>query len=141
MIYDCDREHLFKQNGSEKKKRSVINLIGVVEFVVHEASDDAGFADGLIAQEHQLVLGKSWHWRHFKSKSDEGLQIARDNRENEPATPDLIWFDLIWFLLRCFFTVLLLYVSNQIQLTSLNFPFFISLSWPMFLKALDFTTL
>jgi len=33
------------------------NLIGVIEFIIHEASDDAGFADGLVAQEHQLVLG------------------------------------------------------------------------------------
>jgi len=28
------------------------NLVSVVEFVVHEASDNAGFANGLIAQEH-----------------------------------------------------------------------------------------
>jgi len=35
------------------------DLISVVEFVVHEASDDAGFPNGLIAQEHQLVLCES----------------------------------------------------------------------------------
>jgi len=32
------------------------NLVGVIEFIVHEASDDAGFAHGLVTQEHQLVL-------------------------------------------------------------------------------------
>ena len=40
-------------------------LIRCVEFVVHEASDDAGFADGLIAEEHQLVFGQRWHGRHW----------------------------------------------------------------------------
>lgn len=31
-------------------------LICGVEFIVHEAGDDAGFSDGLIPQKHQLVL-------------------------------------------------------------------------------------
>lgn len=31
-------------------------LIGGVEFVVHEASDDAGLSDGLVTQEHKLVF-------------------------------------------------------------------------------------
>ena len=29
-----------------------MDLIGVVELVVHEASDDIGFADGLVSQKH-----------------------------------------------------------------------------------------
>ena len=29
-----------------------MDLIGVVELVVHEASDDNGFADGLVSQKH-----------------------------------------------------------------------------------------
>ena len=40
------------------------NLIGVVELVVHEASDDAGFADGLVAEEDELVLGESGDGSH-----------------------------------------------------------------------------
>lgn len=34
-------------------------LIGVIEFVVHKASDDAGFTDGLIAEKNQFVLCES----------------------------------------------------------------------------------
>ena len=41
------------------------DLISVVEFVVHEAGDDAGFANGLIAQENELVFGERGHRRHF----------------------------------------------------------------------------
>ena len=33
-----------------------MDLIGVVELVVHEVSDDTGFADGLVSQKHQLVF-------------------------------------------------------------------------------------
>mmetsp|Transcript_45222 Transcript_45222/g.114492 ORF Transcript_45222/g.114492 Transcript_45222/m.114492 type:complete len:307 (-) Transcript_45222:164-1084(-) len=36
-------------------------LVGVVELVVHEARDDAGLANRLVAQEDQLVLRQ---WRH-----------------------------------------------------------------------------
>ena len=35
------------------------DLIGVVEFVVHESSDDASLSDGLVSQEDEFVLGKS----------------------------------------------------------------------------------
>jgi hypothetical protein len=31
------------------KGKNEWNLVGGVEFVIHEASDDAGFADGLVA--------------------------------------------------------------------------------------------
>ena len=40
----------------KKKKICEMDLIGVVELVVHEASDDIGFADGLVPQKHQLVF-------------------------------------------------------------------------------------
>lgn len=42
------------------------DLVGGVEFVVHEAGDDAGFPDGLIAQENELVFGERGHRRHFR---------------------------------------------------------------------------
>jgi len=35
-----------------------IYLVSVVEFVVHESSNDTGFADGLISQKHQLILSE-----------------------------------------------------------------------------------
>jgi hypothetical protein len=61
------------------------DLIRGVEFVVHEAGDDAGFADGLIAQEHQLVFGERGHRRHFLrfselilSKSEGGEKCSLD---------------------------------------------------------------
>ena len=38
-------------------------LVGVVELVVHEAGDDGRLAHGLVAQEHQLVLGQRRHHR------------------------------------------------------------------------------
>ena len=40
----------------KKKKICEMDLIGVVELVVHEASDDTGFADGMVSQKHQLVF-------------------------------------------------------------------------------------
>ena len=51
-----------KQNQKKKynKKKKIffceMDLIGVVELVVHEASDDTGFADRLVPQKHQLVF-------------------------------------------------------------------------------------
>ena len=33
-----------------------MDLIGVVELVAHEASDDTGFADGLVSQKDQFVF-------------------------------------------------------------------------------------
>jgi hypothetical protein len=39
-------------------------LVGGVELVVHESGDDAGLSDGLVAEEHQLVLGQRRHHRH-----------------------------------------------------------------------------
>lgn len=33
-----------------------VDLIGSVEFIVHETGDDAGFSDRLISEKHQLVL-------------------------------------------------------------------------------------
>ena len=39
------------------------NLVGVVELVVHESGDDGRLAHGLVAQEHQLVLGQRRHHR------------------------------------------------------------------------------
>ena len=41
-------------------------LVGVVEFVVHEAGDDAGLADGLVPKEHELVLGERRHGSHLR---------------------------------------------------------------------------
>ncbi len=46
------------------KKGNRIDLVSGVEFIVHEASDDAGFANRLVAQENQLVLGKRRDRRH-----------------------------------------------------------------------------
>ena len=46
-------------------------LVCVVELVVHESSDDARFADGLIAQEHELVLGESGNRSHFRDRDRE----------------------------------------------------------------------
>ena len=43
--------------GSEGQGQGETYLIGVIEFIVHEASDDAGFAHGLVTQEDELVLG------------------------------------------------------------------------------------
>lgn len=40
-----------------REKKDFMDLIGDIEFVVHEASDDAGLSHRLIPQEHQLVLG------------------------------------------------------------------------------------
>lgn len=40
-----------------KKGKKIQDLVSGVEFIVHEAGDDAGFSDGLISQENQLVLG------------------------------------------------------------------------------------
>ena len=42
-----------------------MDLIGVVELVVHEASDDTGFADGLVPQNHQLVFRQSRYRSHL----------------------------------------------------------------------------
>lgn len=53
-------------------------LISIVEFVVHEAGDDAGFADGLIAEEDQLVFRQRWDRRHFSLL----LFSFRSNRTN-----------------------------------------------------------
>ena len=70
--------------GSDSWER---NLIGVVEFIVHEASDDACLADGLVTQEDELVLGQSWNRRHFQvreatqqdwsAKSEQDLNTPR----------------------------------------------------------------
>lgn len=38
-------------------------LVGGVELVVHESGDDAGLAHGLVAEEHQFVLGQRRHHR------------------------------------------------------------------------------
>ena len=67
LAQEQEEEWFFDDASKAKSGSEKGNLVGVVEFVVHEAGDDAGFADGLIAQEHQLVLCKSWHWpcRHF----------------------------------------------------------------------------
>ena len=45
-----------KYNKKKKNFFCEMDLIGVVELVVHEASDDTGFADGLVSQKHQLVF-------------------------------------------------------------------------------------
>lgn len=52
-------------------------LIGVVEFIVHESSDDAGFPDGLIAQEHELVFRKSRNRGHFRKIEIEEAEMRR----------------------------------------------------------------
>ncbi|PON99809.1 hypothetical protein TorRG33x02_045740, partial [Trema orientale] len=40
-------------------------MIGVIELVIHEASDDTGFTHGLISQEDQLVLCQSRNRSHL----------------------------------------------------------------------------
>ncbi|KAM1011033.1 hypothetical protein ACFX13_047178 [Malus domestica] len=57
-------------------------LIGIVELVVHEASDDAGFADGLIPKEDELVLGKSRNGSHggFRSMRIGPVSRSRSHR-------------------------------------------------------------
>lgn len=70
-----------------------IYLIGGVEFVVHEASDDAGLPDGLIAQEHQLVFRQRWYHRHWtlflstfettNNRSESNPLFSRMQRERE----------------------------------------------------------
>ena len=55
-------------NMNERKVRgpeSETDLVGGVEFIVHEASNDAGFAYGLITQEYQLVFGQRGDSCHF----------------------------------------------------------------------------
>ena len=55
-------------NMNERKVRgpeSETDLVGGVEFIVHEASNDAGFAYGLVTQEYQLVFGQRGDSCHF----------------------------------------------------------------------------
>ena len=57
-------------------------LIGIVELVVHEASDDAGFPDGLIPQEDEFVLGESRNGSHgdFGSMRIRSVSRSRSRR-------------------------------------------------------------
>ena len=47
-----------------REKRGDLDLIGGVEFIVHESGNDAGFADRLISQENELVFGKRRNGSH-----------------------------------------------------------------------------
>ena len=61
------------------KERIRNYLIGVVELIVHEAGDDAGFTHRLIAKEYELVFGQRRHRRHFSESlaSKSGLKMAK----------------------------------------------------------------
>jgi len=65
------------------------NLVGGVEFVVHEAGDDAGFPDGLIAQENELVFGERGHRRHFR----ESLSSSLSETQADLNLPNSLLFD------------------------------------------------
>ena len=52
-------------------------LVGVVELVVHEPGDDAGLAHGLVAEEHQLVLGQRRHHRCHRLPAPRRLASPR----------------------------------------------------------------
>ena len=54
-------------------------LVRGIEFVVHEAGDDAGFTHRLIAKEYELVFGQRRHRRHFSESlaSKSGLKMSK----------------------------------------------------------------
>mmetsp|Transcript_7344 Transcript_7344/g.17995 ORF Transcript_7344/g.17995 Transcript_7344/m.17995 type:complete len:252 (+) Transcript_7344:347-1102(+) len=52
---------VFEVHGFGEEVDADGGLVVVVEFVVHEARDDGGFADGLVAEEDELVLGERGH--------------------------------------------------------------------------------
>lgn len=51
------------------------DLIGGIKLVVHEAGNNAGFANGLIAEEDELVLGERRNRRHGGN-----MAIAKKNQ-------------------------------------------------------------
>ena len=65
-------------------------LISIVEFVVHEAGDDAGFADGLVPQEDELVLCQSRHWCHFFFFVGSEMEKQRNGKRRE-----INWWGLV----------------------------------------------
>ena len=62
-VRDRDRSREPRTGGAARFGDEGTNLVGVVELVVHEAGDDGRLAHGLVAQEHQLVLGQRRHHR------------------------------------------------------------------------------
>lgn len=64
-IYMWTLNNMMKRKKCERSWESETDLVGGVEFIVHEASNDAGFAYGLVTQEYQLVFGKRGHSCHF----------------------------------------------------------------------------
>lgn len=58
-----------------------MDLVGGIEFIVHEASDDASFADGLIAQEHELVLGQRGYHGHAGRSESQFRERERERRK------------------------------------------------------------
>ena len=70
-------------------------LIGGVKFITHEVSDDAGLANRLITQEHQLVF-----FPMYKKKKNTSLYFARAktgaiNEYYETHTQILIGYQIL----------------------------------------------
>lgn len=86
------------ENRLRNRKWKDRDLIGGVELVVHEASDDAGFPDGLIAEEDELVLCERGDGRHF-SGCRSALDQAHD-RINQYSVLLLSVLSLPWDRLR-----------------------------------------
>lgn len=55
-----------KMQGKQKE-----DLIGGIKLVVHEAGDNAGFTNGLIAEEDELVFGERRNRRHEGNMAQE----------------------------------------------------------------------
>lgn len=82
------KKERLKLISEEKIGGMKMDLVGGIKFIVHEASDDASFADGLIAQEHELVFGQRGYHRHAgrsESQFTERKEEEKEEREREKA--------------------------------------------------------
>lgn len=99
-------------------------LIRVVELVVHEASDDAGFADGLVPQEDELVLGESRNGSHgdfgstwirsgSRSRSRQRFigQIEISEPRSKFASFVLFFLDFVW--VRIYTTMICWHIEKE----------------------------
>ena len=80
------KKERLKLKSEEKIGGMKMDLVGGIKFIVHEASDDASFADGLIAQEHELVFGQRGYHRHAgrsESQFTERKEEEKEERERE----------------------------------------------------------
>lgn len=91
-------------------------LISIIEFIVHEACNDAGFSYRLVSEKDQLILRQSWRRCHFRRDlwlafpTEEELSMEMEISEwddeaevscngNSGLWPSLFFLSLIWILL------------------------------------------